>query len=103
MSDQNTKPFVNKLGQTINVGDQVIAVTMSTKCLAVRKGVYIGQTSTGRVKVYAEFIEQACYYTDNNEPVKWGSTYDSKRPKEWRKEPRHRVTTLVNNQIFLTK
>lgn len=92
-------PFTNTLGQIINVGDNVVAVTVSTQRVSMRPGQYLGQTDSGNCQVMVEGHRYETRYTDTNELVKW-STFDRNRPHATNKVPYNRITTLQLNRII---
>lgn len=104
------KPFTNEIGQTINVGDEVLVVTMNTKCLGINKGIYLGTTDTHRVQAKVQYMDTVRYDKATNQKVDIHKLYYEMSYSDWkkyihedceiRKEVAYRTTTLINNKIY---
>ena len=69
------KPFTNEIGQTINVGDEVLVVTMSTSCLGVRQGTYLGLKPSNRVQVQVPRHTYKYFHKITGELVEYSDLY----------------------------
>lgn len=96
---RKTIPYTNDVGQTINVGDKVVAVTVSTQTVKMRPGTYLGQTQNGGCQVEVTDHRYETRYTDTGELVQW-STFNKARPHETNKVPFQRICTLQLNRIL---
>ena len=101
-------PFVNEFNQTINVGDEVIVVTMSTKCLGINKGTYLGITDSKRVQVKVPTYGYKWYLKETNEPFDYYKSnipYHEKLNIAYAKRELtgSRIITLINNKIYPIK
>lgn len=129
MSERQEVPFTNDLGQTIQVGDEVVVVTMCTKSVYTNRGKYIGLRNGNvqaelalemNVLVDKETREQVNIWKILEEEgvgypyrIRYGTPeykealerYNTRRQEimakcEYEKRPYTRVTTLQRNRIY---
>lgn len=100
--------FTNSIGQTIEPGEKIVAVTNSTKTLRTRQGTYLGMTDNGKRVVCEVLIDRAVYvFDDNGQETTWNNAYRERQATgrtykvQWVKRPGKSV--LVNNLVFAVK
>ena len=100
--------FTNEIGQTINPGNNIIAVTMSSKTLRTRQGTFLGMTDNGK-RCIVEVLARKCVYTfkDNGQETTWNRAYTERKATgreyeiKWVKRPCKIV--LFNNLVYAVK
>lgn len=63
----NPVPFTNHIGQVINVGDKVLAVTVSAHRYRAREGIYVGKSVSGCPQVRGQLERYGAFYVEKNE------------------------------------
>lgn len=93
----NPAPFTNNIGQTINVGDKVLAVSISTNRYAGREGIYVGKSASGAPQVRRTVQVWGAYYKGTERKASWPYTKDD---VEYKYVDREGVTTLPNGRVY---
>ena len=101
--------FTNDIGQTIEPGAKIVAVTVSSHSMKSRVGTYLGMSDSGNCCIVSVMTKQSVYiFKDNGEEAKsWNDAYYQKRDKgreyevKWLERPRK--TVLFNNVIYEVK
>lgn len=98
-------PFVNDIGQEIQVGDKVVVVTKSTQRVRSSVGVYLGLTENGNVQARVKCKVYGCFNKETNERVSWHefykASYNDRRERfEGKYMDGERISTLQCNRIF---
>lgn len=96
----NPVPFTNDIGQTINVGDKVLAISVSTQRFAAREGVYVGKSASGFPQVRRTLKRWGAYYKGTDTKASWPYTNDDVDYKHVGVE---RVGTLSLGRVYALK
>lgn len=95
--------YENEFG-SFNPGDAVIAITVSTGCLSVSRGTYLGYVehkgwrNDKRVQVRKKVKRWTPFYKDTSEVARWPYAKDREVGYEYRDA--EIVSTLQNNRII---
>jgi hypothetical protein len=96
----NPVPFTNHIGQTINVGDKVLAVSVSTQSYCARDGVYVGLSASGFPQVRRNIQKWGAWYKGTETRAEWPYAVEDIDYKHVNTES---VGTLLLGRVYALK